>query len=162
MASGSTGQWESLPKVAVACGDRSHGNWRMLGVMIEGEVVSDVPLQARVADDFGTSVKTVVCPRRPLTPSTAPWRAQAARGGSVAQSTGRLGESSFNQGGSCAAPAPLHSLRGGEAAGRRQHGHERPRETATAPYQQHQIFPVAPGAGYEGALSFILCYATSP
>ena len=27
---------QSLPKVAVACGDRSHGSWRVLGVMIGG------------------------------------------------------------------------------------------------------------------------------
>ena len=42
----------------------------------------------------------------------------------------------------------LHSSKGGEAAGLR--------GTATAPDQQHQIFPVAPRAGNEGALIYFL------
>ena len=57
-------------------------------------------------------------------------------------------------------PSPLHSLRAGEAAGRRQHGHEGPRETATAPYLQHQYSQWRLGAGYEGALSLIFVMPT--
>jgi len=45
------------------------------------------------ADNVGNSVKTVICPRRPLTPSTAPGRARAARGqqrGTIYWQTGRV------------------------------------------------------------------------
>lgn len=89
---------ESFPKVTVACGDRSHGNWRVPG----GDDAADlfVAIRTSFRNDCSdqnlklhTYIGTVICPRRPLTPSTAPGRARAARGqqrGTIYWQTGRV------------------------------------------------------------------------
>ena len=62
-------------------------------VMIEGDVVNGVPLQALYGDKRCTSVRTVICHRRPLSQSTAPGRARATRGqqcGTIYWQTGRV------------------------------------------------------------------------
>jgi hypothetical protein len=134
-----------------------------LVVMTEGDVVNGVPRQwqALYADSYGTSVKTVICHRRPLTPSTAPGRARTARGqqcGTIYWQTGRV---CLQLGGLSCGFRPPPQLKGWRsdwtppARTRRAKG-----QIATAPYLQHQIFPVAPGVGYEGALSLLFVMPT--
>lgn len=155
-------QRESLPKVAVACGDRSHGNWRVPGGDgrrggCRRSVCHWQASTLTATPDF----RTVICPRRPLTPSTAPGRARAARGqqrGTIYWQTGRV---CLQPGGLLCGSRPPPQLKGWRS------GWTPPARTRRAKGNGHRtlpaapIFPVAPGAGYEGALSFILCYATS-
>ena len=131
-----------------------------LVVMTDGDFVNGVPLQALYADNFCTSVKTEICPRRPLTPSTAPGRARAARGqqrGTIYWQTGRV---CLQPGGLLCGSRPPPQLKGWRS------GWTPPARTRRAKGNGHRtlpaapIFPVAPGAGYEGALSFyfMLCH----
>jgi len=122
-------------------------------VMIEGDVVNGVPLQALYGDKRCTSVRTVICHRRPLSPSTAPGRARATRGqqcGTIYWQTGRV---CLQPGGLPCGSRPPPQIKGSKrldaaSTDTKGQGKRPPHLTCSTNFSQWRL-----GAGYEGALS---------
>ena len=129
-------------------------------VMIEGDVVNGVPLQALYGDKRCTSVRTVIYHRRPLSPSTAPGRARAARGqqcGTIYWQTGRV---CLQPGGLPCGSRPPPQIKGSKrldaaSTDTKGQGKRPPHLTCSTKYSQWRL-----GAGYEGALSLLFVMPT--